>query len=59
MSDKGKNTNKSLNSIRVPVVVLRQIAVELFQLGEGYIGLEDLLITIKARLAKITLDKDT
>jgi hypothetical protein len=40
----------TLNSIKIPTVILRQILVDANKVGAEEIGLEDLLTSMKARL---------
>lgn len=42
----------SLNNIRVPVSILRQLTVELVQNNIDDIGLEDLAVSLRARIRK-------
>lgn len=46
----------TLNAIQVPVQLLRQITVELVQMGVEEVGLEALLLTIKGRMYGSDLD---
>jgi hypothetical protein len=46
-----------LNSIQIPVSDLFQIVFELKQLGEETVGLESLLLSLRARYRKSGMDK--
>lgn len=45
-----------LNSLRVPVTILRQISVEATKHDMEDIGMEDLLVAIRARIKHLGLD---